>query len=123
ALLADLPVMHPRAVEAREQLVGLLIGLGRPGRAAEVSAISAGQPAPTPEALTLHARALLRAGRAAEVAAELDRLELLRPGDPVAAELRAARLLQAGDGDPAGLEQAASDRLGSPGGELFARAA
>jgi tetratricopeptide (TPR) repeat protein len=122
-LMADLPLMAPAAVEARNQLVILLIALGEAGRAAQVSAVSAAQPSPPPEAIAMHARALLLAGRLAEAGDEVDRLEQLRPGDPEVAELRASGLVMAGDGGPAALERAVEGRLESPGGGLFARVA
>lgn len=122
-LMADLDVMHPRAVEARSHLARLLIELGRTDEAAQVTEISASQPAPSAEALSQHVRALLLADRSAEAGSTLDRLELLRPGDPEVATLRSERLMRDGDGDPEGLKQAVEERLGSPGGNLFARAA
>ncbi|QDV39624.1 tetratricopeptide repeat protein [Tautonia plasticadhaerens] len=122
-LMADLPLTDRVAVQARSQLAALLIALGQPGRAAQVTAVSAIQPSPSPEAVALHARALLFADRLGEAEEQLDRLELLRPGDPEVAELRATRLLVAGDGDPSGLERAVDERLGNPGGDLLARAA
>ena len=121
ALVADLPVMHPRAVEARDQLARLLIVQGHPDQAAQVTAVSAEQAAATDSAVALHARALLLAGRPLDASRQLDRLDLLRPGDPEAAELR-TRLLLTDDG-PAGLERAALDRLAAPGGPVFVRAA
>jgi tetratricopeptide (TPR) repeat protein len=121
-LMADLPLMAPAAVEARNQLVLLLIALGQPGRAAQITAVSASQPSPSPEAIAMHARALLLAGRLAEAGDELDRLELLRPGDPEVAELRVSRFLLADD-DPTPLVRAVEDRLASPNGPLMARVA
>lgn len=123
ALMADLPVMHPRGIEARNQLAGLLINLDQADRAAQITEISASQPAASAEAITQHVRALLKAGRLAEANSELSRLDLLRPGDPAVADLRSDLLLRANSGNPSDLKQAVEDRLGSPGGDLFARAA
>ena len=123
SLIADLPVTHPRAIEARNQLTQLLIDSDQPERAVQLTAISASQPAPTSSAIALHIRALLLVGRTTEAGAQIDRLELLTPGEPEVAELRVEQILKANNGSPTTLEQAVSDRLGSPGGDIFARAA
>lgn len=123
-LMADLPVMHPRAIDARNQLSWLLLELGETERASQVAAISARQPAASAEAITWHVRTLLAAGRSAEAGTELIRLELLKPGDPKVADLRAEQLLQTESESPELLLlQQARNRMDSPGGELFARSA
>lgn len=122
-LMADLPVMHPRAVDARNQLSWLLLELGEADRASQVAAISARQPAASAEAITWHVRTLLAAGRPAEAGAELIRLELLKPGDTKVADLRAEQLLRTESDSPNVLLQQARDRIDSPGGNLFARSA
>ncbi|WP_169980989.1 tetratricopeptide repeat protein [Tautonia rosea] len=122
-LMADLPLMDGRAVQARNQLARLLIDLGDADRAAQITEISADSPTAPAEAIVLHVRALLRAGRLAEAGSQLSRLELLRPGDPEVADLRSDQLIRANAGNPSDLVEQVNNRLTSPGGDLFARAA
>jgi tetratricopeptide (TPR) repeat protein len=123
ALMADLPLIDGRAVQARNQLAQLLIDLGDVDRAAQITEISADLPTAPAEAIVLHVRALLKAGRLAEAGSQLSRLELLRPGNPEVADLRSDQLLRANAGNPSDLVEQVTNRLASPGGDLFARAA
>lgn len=122
-LMADLPLTDGRAVQARNQLARLLIELGEFDRAAQITEISADLPTAPAEAIVLHVRALLKADRLAEAGSELSRLELLRPGDPEVADLRSDQLIRANSGNPSDLVEQVANRLTSPGGDLFARAA
>jgi tetratricopeptide (TPR) repeat protein len=122
-LMADLPLMDGRAVQARNHLARLLIELGEFDRAAQITEISADLPTAPAEAIVLHVRALLKANRLAEAGSQLSRLELLRPGDPEVADLRSDQLIRANAGNPSDLVEQVANRLTSPGGDLFARAA
>ncbi|MEW4571284.1 tetratricopeptide repeat protein [Tautonia sp. JC769] len=122
-LMADLPLTDGRAVQARNQLAQLLIDLGDVDRATQITEISADLPTAPAEAIVLHVRALLKADRLAEAGSQLSRLELLRPGNPEVADLRSDQLLRANAGNPSDLVEQVNNRLASPGGDLFARAA
>ncbi|WP_152054276.1 tetratricopeptide repeat protein [Tautonia marina] len=122
-LMADLPLTDGRAVQARNQLARLLIELGEFDRAAQITEISADLSTAPAEAIVLHVRALLKADRLAEAGSQLSRLELLRPGDPEVADLRSDQLIRANAGNPSDLVEQVANRLTSPGGDLFARAA
>ncbi len=124
ALVADLSGNLAVTAIARGYLARLLLQTSQPERASQIAAVSADSGS-DPSSIALYAEALLQSKKLDAAAAQLERLEAIKPGDALGANLR-ARLIRASS-QPAeaasALENAYLAREDTPAAEAFGREA
>jgi cellulose synthase operon protein C len=125
ALIKDLPVTHPLAIEARVRVGQAFLDSNRPAEAESFLAPIADQLArPNPMAVAMSAEALARSGKLEAASAMLDRLVAVEPKSPRTSAAKAWVLNARGKQAEAiaVIDQGVDQAISSPDGETAALA-